>query len=164
VISADATVLAVARARGVDALFDHAEDLNGALTQAAGHYSAAGATGLLVMHGDLPLAAADELALLARTLDQGSDLVLAGARDGGTNALACLAPHPLPFLFGGRSLERHLMAARERGLRTQVVRSGGLERDIDRPEDLIWLFEAPGATAAQQLVRRMGIIERLACV
>jgi len=164
VVSRDTTVLRMAHRMGADRLIDHADDLNGALIQAATQYTQAGAQALLVLHADLPLATPEELGRMAGGLASATDITLAPARDGGTNALACVAPHPLPFLFGGRSLERHVRAAHEQRLTPHLVRSSGLERDIDRPEDLIWLLETPGETAAQRFVRQLGILERAACV
>lgn len=164
VVSRDPTVLRLAYRMGADRLLDQTRDLNGALTQAAAQYTQSGAEALLVLHGDLPLATPDELGLLAAKLTSSTDIAFAPARDGGTNALACIAPHPMPFSFGGRSLERHVHGAQEQHLTPHLVRSRGLERDIDRPEDLIWLLETPGETAAQRYVRQLGILERAACV
>jgi 2-phospho-L-lactate guanylyltransferase len=164
VVSRDTSVLRVAQQMGADRLSDQSTDLNGALTQAASQYTQAGARALLILHADLPLATPDELGRMAAKLATPNDIALAPARDAGTNALACITPHPIPFLFGGHSLERHVHAAREQRLTPHLVRSRGLERDIDRPEDLIWLLETPGQTNAQQFVRQLGILERVACV
>jgi 2-phospho-L-lactate guanylyltransferase len=164
VVSRDTSVLRVAQQMGADRLLDQSTDLNGALTQAASQYTQAGAQALLILHADLPLVTPDELGHMAAKLATPNDIALAPARDAGTNALACIAPHPIPFLFGGRSLERHVHAAREQRLTPHLIRSRGLERDIDRPEDLIWLLETPGHTNAQQFVRQLGILERAACV
>lgn len=164
VISPDATVLALARERGAEALRDHSEDLNGALAQAARHYAAAGAAAVLLMHADLPLATPAEIVDLAVTPGPPPLAALAPARDGGTNALLVRPALALPFHFGPGSLARHLQAARERGIAMRLLRSPGLELDVDRPDDLLLLAEAAGATAAQRLVRELDIAARLACV
>jgi 2-phospho-L-lactate/phosphoenolpyruvate guanylyltransferase len=164
VVSRDPVVQRAARRHGVDLFDDRADDLNGALTSAAGRYTAQGAEAILALHADLPRVAPVELSRFAEELSSGAQVVLAPARDGGTNGVAMRAPLAMPLLFGGRSLERHLAAARERGLRVALIRERGLERDIDRPEDLIWLLEDQGESIAQRLVRRWGIIERVACV
>jgi 2-phospho-L-lactate guanylyltransferase len=150
VVSRDPVVQRAARRHGVDLFDDRADDLNGALTSAAGRYTAQGAEAILALHADLPRVAPVELSRFAEELSSGAQVVL--------------APVAMPLLFGGRSLERHLAAARERGLRVALIRERGLERDIDRPEDLIWLLEDQGESIAQRLVRRWGIIERVACV
>src|SRR4051812_29709567 len=61
VISADPAVLALAAARGAEALPDHARDLNAALTQAAAHYAARGAAAVLALPADIPLVQSYEL-------------------------------------------------------------------------------------------------------
>jgi 2-phospho-L-lactate/phosphoenolpyruvate guanylyltransferase len=162
VVTHDAAVAHHAQRLGAQIFHDITQDLNTALTQAA---QAAGAGNrLLIVHADLPLLQPTEIGLFAEALDQGVQLALAAARDGGTNALACINPQPIPFHFGNASLARHLAEARERSITAQLVRSRGLERDIDRPDDLIWLAEQSGNSRAQELVRALGIIERVACV
>jgi 2-phospho-L-lactate/phosphoenolpyruvate guanylyltransferase len=164
VVSRDPTVLSVARTLGAQPIADRTDGLNAALDQAAQIARASGADRMLALHADLPLVTPGELDNICMALHEPVQLALAPARDGGTNALGCRLPPPLPFWFGRASMERHLAEARERGLATQLVRLTGLERDIDRPEDLIWLLEQPGDTLAQRYVRTIGVIERVACV
>jgi 2-phospho-L-lactate/phosphoenolpyruvate guanylyltransferase len=164
VVSRDPTVLRAARALGAQPLPDRADGLNAAIAQAAQVARAAGADHMLALHADLPLVTPAELEGICAAPRDRAQLALAPARDGGTNALGCRLPPPLPFWFGRASLERHLAEARERGLEASLVRLPGLERDIDRPEDLVWLLERPGDTLAQRYVRTLGVIERVACV
>ena len=91
-------------------------------------------------------------------------LSFAPSRDGGTNGLYRPIGLPLPFLFGPGSLARHIDAARERDIAARLFRAPGLELDIDQPDDLLRLADAPGETAAQQLVRELCVDARLACV
>jgi 2-phospho-L-lactate guanylyltransferase len=164
VVSHDSTILSLAREHGAEALRDHAGDLNGALTQAARHYAQAGAAAVLLMHADLPLATPAEIDELVGILGRESGAALASARDGGTNALLVRPPLVLPFQFGAGSQERHLRAAHERGIDVRLLRSPGLELDVDRPDDLLLLAESPGTTAAQRLVRDLDIAARMTCV
>jgi 2-phospho-L-lactate/phosphoenolpyruvate guanylyltransferase len=154
-------VLALAAARGAEALTDHAADLNAALAQAAAHYAARGAMATLVLPADVPLIQSREIDdLIASHGPRG--LVIAPSRDGGTNAL--LGGPGLPFLFGAGSLARHLDAARVRGLTARVFRSPGLEIDVDRPDDLLLLAESDGETETQRLARELCVAERVMCV
>lgn len=164
VVTPDPLIADVVQRNGAVAFHDIAADLNSALSQAAAAAATAGAKQLLIMHADLPLIQPADIRLLADALAANTHVALAPAGDGGTNALACGVPPPIPFYFGRASLARHLAEARERNSSVHFVRSRGLERDIDRPEDLIWLFEQPGDSAAQRFVRRLGILERVACV
>lgn len=88
------------------------------------------ATNLLVIHADLPLLAAADIAALLAT----SGIAIAPDRHGaGTNALALPADEKLPFAFGTDSFARHLAAA---GTQANIVRRLGLALDIDTPDDL----------------------------
>jgi 2-phospho-L-lactate guanylyltransferase len=164
VISADETVLALALALGAEALHDRAPDLNAALAQAAGHYADAGASAALVLPADVPLLTPGEIERLVATRAGASGGLIAPSRDGGTNALLIWPPLALPFLFGQQSLARHQAAAHARALALRTFHTPGLELDVDRPDDLLLLAEAAGATAAQRLVRALNLCERMACV
>src|SRR3954471_5275384 len=61
VISADPAVLALANARGAEALPDHARDLNAALAQAAARYAERGAGAALALPADIPLVRSREI-------------------------------------------------------------------------------------------------------
>jgi 2-phospho-L-lactate/phosphoenolpyruvate guanylyltransferase len=163
VVSRDGAALALAGAYGAGILPDSTPDLNAALAHGAHMLAANGATALLVLPADLPLLAPADIALLADNLGPAPSAVLAPARDGGTNALVVSPPTALPFLFGPGSLAAHLTAARERGVITRLLRSRGLELDVDVPDDLLELACASGGTAAQRLVRRLVLAEQAAC-
>jgi 2-phospho-L-lactate/phosphoenolpyruvate guanylyltransferase len=164
VISADPTVLALATARGAQALPDHAHDLNAALTQAAAHYAARGAAAVLALPADIPLVQSREIddLIAARTTPRG--MVIAPSRDGGTNALLIWPPLALPFLFGVGSQSRHLSVAHTHALAILEFRTPGLELDVDRPDDLLLLAETDGETETQRLVRELCVAERVMCV
>jgi 2-phospho-L-lactate guanylyltransferase len=164
VVSQDAEVLALAAQLGATALLERAADLNSAYEQGAVFAACSGATGLLALHADLPLAAPAEIAGLIAMGDAAGAVALAPSRDGGTNGLYRPASAALPFLFGPNSLARHVRAAHERGLAMRLFRAPGLELDIDQPDDLLLLAEAAGETRAQQLVRELCVEARLACV
>jgi len=164
VVSRDAEALALATRHGATPLIDNAEDLNGALTQAAAFATSRGATALLALPADLPLATPAEIASLIAAGVECGGVALAPSRDGGTNGLYRPAGIALPFLFGADSLARHMAAARERGLAARLLRTPGLELDVDRPDDLLRLAETDGETAAQQLARELCVDARLACV
>jgi 2-phospho-L-lactate guanylyltransferase len=163
VVSRDGAALALAGEYGAGILPDTTPNLNAALTHGAHMLAAGGVTSLLVLPADLPLLAAPDIALLVGALGPAPAAVLAPARDGGTNALVVSPADALPFLFGHGSLPAHLAAARESGVAARLVRSRGLELDIDLPDDLLELACASGGTAAQRLVRRLVLAEQAAC-
>jgi 2-phospho-L-lactate guanylyltransferase len=135
-------VAARARARGAEALISPGVGpgrplsviVDEALTVLAARGAGAG-TAVVIM-GDLPALAADDVrALLALLADH--DVVLApDAAETGTNALALRLPPPMPTRFcGGESLAPHLAEAAARHLRVAMCRRAGLGIDVDQPED-----------------------------
>jgi 2-phospho-L-lactate/phosphoenolpyruvate guanylyltransferase len=116
---------------------DGNRDLNADVAAAARLVQSDGATDLLLVMADLPYLAADDIAAV---LDAGrqSSVVIAEAKDGGTNALLLRPPTVLDFSFatGQPSAHRHAELARAGGVEPVIVRRPGLARDIDTPADL----------------------------
>jgi 2-phospho-L-lactate guanylyltransferase len=149
VISQSSEILALAARLGATALPEvpHSEQsdlpaavdsaLNAAIAQGAAEAVRHGATALLVVAGDLPLADAPSLGELVRSLHGERGLAIAPDRHGtGTNVLFACPPDAIPFAFGGGSLERHRTLAEAAGLLVVLNRAPELTLDIDTPEDL----------------------------
>jgi 2-phospho-L-lactate guanylyltransferase len=138
VASDDPEVLTLAAELGARKLSGVGDtDLNAAAATAARVVQADGATDLLLLTGDLPyLSTADITALIeaGRT----SAVVIAEAKDGGTNALLLRPPTAIGFAFTTRqpSAKLHVELARKAGIEPAIVRRPGLARDIDTPADL----------------------------
>ena len=130
VVSRDETVLAIAGDAGAEGLAE-AGGLNEALESASRRLAERGASRILVLAADLPLARAESIASLL----EGGDVAIAPSYDGGTNALAC-APGTFAFAFGPDSAARHLSAAAAAGLRAGRIDLPSLALDIDTPQDL----------------------------
>lgn len=162
VVGRDPDALRLVQAYAAEWLFDSTRDLNSALRLGAQYAYAQQAKILLLLHADVPLISTGDLERLAHIIQSEGGLVLAPSRDGGTNALACRTPVPIPLCFGRRSLAMHLDAARRRSLHTQLLCSTSL-RDIDRPEDLLWLMEQHAKRITHTFVQTLGLIERAAC-
>lgn len=110
--------------------------LNGSVQQAAAMLAGRGARELLVMHGDLPLAHADDIDELVR---QGRHTGLALAPDRahvGTNAIYLPTGTDFRFQFGTHSFARHLAESLRCGRVPAVVERSGLAFDVDLPADL----------------------------
>ena len=139
VVSPDPAVLAAARAAGAVPLAQRnamRDGLNGALEEARAWAEARDAEALLVVLGDLPLLAPEDVdAMLA--LAGTAAMVLAPDRhERGTNALLLRPPGAIPFAFGPDSLARHRAAAAARGVPAHFYRSPGTALDLDTPDDL----------------------------
>jgi 2-phospho-L-lactate guanylyltransferase len=147
VISRDTAAYQTATAYGAAIVVDQTTDLNAALRQAAADVPDDAA--ILVAPSDIPLLRAEDVVALSEI----SGVALIPAHDGGTNLLLVQPARGWTFLFGSNSCARHCAEARSRGLPVHIVRRPHLERDIDEIDDLIWLVQHPGHTAAQRLAR-----------
>jgi 2-phospho-L-lactate guanylyltransferase len=106
----------------VETWTDEAVGLNAALGAAV---ERAGVP-VLIVHADLPDITTEDVFAV---LDAPGDIVIARARDGGTNAL--LLRSELRPAFGRLSALRHAQRARAAGLRATVIDRPGLALDVD---------------------------------
>jgi 2-phospho-L-lactate guanylyltransferase len=116
---------------------DGTGDLNADVTEAARLVEREGASHLLLVMADLPyLSAADIAALVEAGRD--NPVVIAEAKDGGTNAMLLAPPTVLEFAFATHrpSATFHAESARRAGIEPVILRRPGLARDIDTPADL----------------------------
>ncbi|MDE0463191.1 MAG: 2-phospho-L-lactate guanylyltransferase [Caldilineaceae bacterium] len=151
VVSRDTHALAAAKRAGSRALPEESQpctpndtesepQLNAALTQAARHAAAHGATKLLVLPTDMPNLTADDVRTMAASRGPEPQITIAPSRDGGTNALMLQPPQAIPFAFGRDSFLRHQRLAAQAGIPVHVVQSDSLLFDIDLPEDYRLVF------------------------
>jgi 2-phospho-L-lactate guanylyltransferase len=131
-------VLATVREAGLAVQVAPAErELNADVTAAARRAQNDGARELLLVMADLPYLAASDIAAMIEA-GRTSDVVIAEAKDGGTNALLLRPPTVLKFAFttARPSARYHADHARNVGIEPVIVRRPGLARDIDTPDDL----------------------------
>jgi 2-phospho-L-lactate guanylyltransferase len=91
---------------------------------------------LLLIPGDVPVWMRGEVRAL---FDAGRehDVVIARARDGGTNALLLRLPTPFEFRYGPDSAAGHLHVAQTAGLSVITYQLPFLAHDIDVPADCL---------------------------
>lgn len=92
---------------------------------------------LIVLHADLPGITPAEIDRLAGAPE--GVIAIGPDRHGkGTNALSLPLPRAkdFTFAFGPDSYARHVAEAGRLGIAIETIRSPGLERDVDEPEDL----------------------------
>jgi 2-phospho-L-lactate guanylyltransferase len=135
-------VLATLREAGLDAIHvasadEGTGDLNADVTAAARRVQDEGADQLLLVMADLPYLSVADIAHLVET-GRKNPIVIAEAKDGGTNALLLRPPTVLTFAFATSrpSAAFHADHARNAGIEPAIVRRPGLARDIDTPDDL----------------------------
>jgi 2-phospho-L-lactate guanylyltransferase len=154
VVSPDAAVLAFARKLGAQPIREppRPRGLNAALTFASDALSAQGASGLLVLPVDVPLATTVDIEAILNHMNASPSIVLCPSRSGGTNALALRPPGLIPFRFGHRSSAAYRREAHARGLPLAVLPLPSLALDIDRPNDLTAVLAHPNGSRSQQLL------------
>jgi 2-phospho-L-lactate guanylyltransferase (CobY/MobA/RfbA family) len=133
--------------------------LNPSLDAAGAELAERGASGLLVVLGDVAGALAADLGALFDALDGlgGRGVVLAPSRDGGTSALL-RAPHAvIPNHFGKDSAAAHRDLARSGGVPCSELPLPSLAIDLDRVEDVEALLRVErGADRTRALLRELG--------
>lgn len=128
VLAADDEVAAWAHSSGWSSAVDAGGGLDGAATAAA-QRALAGGVPWLIVHADLPLLTAADIASALRPLASGTE-VIAPSNDGGTSLLG--AARPIRFGYGPASFHRHLPRLRH----PEVVVRLGLALDLDDATDL----------------------------
>lgn len=149
----------LAREFAVDVFEETIRGLTGAVTEASDHVAARGGAGTLIVHGDVPLLTATEVAAV---LDGHEDITLVPDRyDVGTNCIAATPPNAMRYQFDGTSFAPHQALARTAGIEPRVVRLPGLGLDIDTLEALRDFSELPGDTGTHRYLRESGLASRL---
>jgi 2-phospho-L-lactate guanylyltransferase len=96
-----------------------------------------GATSVVICMSDLPDLTVQDIANVARALDESDVVLVPDLLQRGTNVIAVKPPTGLPSCLGHEdSLRRHHARARELGLTVSVQLSSGIGFDVDSPGDL----------------------------
>lgn len=96
-----------------------------------------GATNVMICMGDLPELTVEDIASVARQLDESDIVLVPDLLQQGTNVIAMKPATALPSCLGHEdSLQRHHAKALELGLSVSVQLCSGIGFDVDRPRDL----------------------------
>lgn len=128
VVTGDDRVSSWAASLGVPALTDQGAGLSAAAAVGV-DWAEATRSPWLVLHSDLPLLLASDLAPLADALASGRETI-APSSDGGTSALG--GRRRISFAYGEGSFSAHLGRLND----PVIVTSLGLLHDLDTPDDL----------------------------
>jgi len=131
VVCDDEEVARWAAASGAMVLPEPGRGLNGAVSSGVERLGQAGATEVLVVHSDLPLARG-----LARLAGFGGVTLVPDRDEDGTNVVGVPPLCGFRFSYGRGSFRRHLEEAGRRGLQVRVVRDEALGADVDLPADI----------------------------
>jgi 2-phospho-L-lactate guanylyltransferase len=126
---------------GARLIVQHGMGLNRGLDEAREAALRDGIELLIVLHGDLPNLAPDDVRAIVAASHAQRSVAIAPDRAGtGTNGLALRPPDIIGFRFGGGSLAAHREEAVAAGVEPVLVARDGLAFDLDTPHDLArWL-------------------------
>ena len=136
VVSESLDVLGLAQSYEANTLFDDGEKgLNGALAFACDWVKQSGYDSQLIIPGDIAVLNPEEISQL---IDAAKDtqVVIAVAKDGGTNALLTSPPDAINFEYGSNSAIAHKNNANAKQLDSQSLHFTNLALDIDHSDDL----------------------------
>lgn len=120
-----------------------------------------GAERALLVPGDCPALAPDEVSRLLSRAPQDPSVVIVPDRHGsGTNALLLTPPAAVGPSFGAGSFARHAARAAAAGATVKVCELPSLGLDVDTPADLSALREALGARP-EGAERTRAVLDRL---
>ncbi len=96
-----------------------------------------GAGSVMICMSDLPDLTVQDIASVARQLDESDVVLVPDLLQQGTNVIAVKPATGLPSCLGHEdSLQRHHARARDLGLTVSIQLSSGIAFDVDRPDDL----------------------------
>lgn len=138
--------------------------LNAAVGAGAQRAAQLGAQAVLVVHGDLPLLATDEITQIlqtAATLPTPAVVLVSDRREQGSNCLLCAPPTVLAFQYGENSFAHHRHSALAAGVAVKTLQLDGAACDIDTPADLLTLLDCQAARHSVRYLHDSGIAGRL---
>ena len=136
VVSESLEVLTLAQSYEANTLFDDgANGLNGALRFACDWVKQSGYDSQLIIPGDIAVLDPTEIVTLIDAAQE-SQVVIAVAKDGGTNALLTSPPDAIDFEYGKASASAHKANAINKHLKYHCLHFTNLALDIDHSEDL----------------------------
>jgi len=157
VVSSDRYATDLARKLGFQVMADANKGETEAIATATKTCIERGLDDVLVLPADIPLIQVWELEKIFATAPHEGSVLVPSADRRGTNAAWRRPAGLFPLRFGNDSFVPHLAAARASRKPCVVLTLPGIALDIDNPEDLRALAEAPGETRAQRLVRQFDL-------
>lgn len=136
VVSESKSVLVLAETYDAHTLFDDGrQGLNGALNRACTWVKQAGFTQQLIIPSDIAVLDQMEITALLQA-SENAQVVIALAKDGGTNALLTSPPDAIDFMYGHHSAQKHKSKADINAMACVCLQLPHLSLDIDLSHDL----------------------------
>ena len=131
-----------------------------AIEMATRSCEARGVHSTLVIPGDIPLIEAADLRAIYDASPKTGSVLVPSTDKRGTNAVLRRPASLFPLRFGNDSFMPHLTAAIATNKSCVVLSLPRIGLDIDTPEDLHQLAQAPGEKRSQMLARKLGFGEK----
>ncbi|MFQ5661125.1 MAG: 2-phospho-L-lactate guanylyltransferase [Gammaproteobacteria bacterium] len=109
---------------------------------------------IAIIPADVPQLVPADLHSLNQNHEDGLTLCPA-VMDGGTNAVVFSPPLRVPLMFGPDSSIKYQREAGKLGVPARTEHLPGLERDMDRPDDLFWLSQQPSGKRAWSYIKEL---------
>lgn len=155
VVTSDAFATDLAREHGFDVIRDEANvSESDAIAMATGNCIERGIQSTLVIPGDIPLIDAEDLRAIYAAAPPAGSVLVPSADKRGSNAVLRRPAALFPLRFGNDSFVPHLHAAIATNATCVVLPLPRIGLDIDTPEDLLQLAQAPGDKPSQLLARK----------
>lgn len=141
ILTASAELAVRTHAAGAQVLRENAATgLNAAASRAAQWAVTQDYQRLIIVPADIPVLLREEVEQMLALAGK-YDVVIAEARDGGTNMLLMSPPRDIPFQYGLGSALRHETVARANGLSAKRRYLPFLGHDLDTPDDCLVLSQ-----------------------
>jgi 2-phospho-L-lactate/phosphoenolpyruvate guanylyltransferase len=158
VVTSDESAARLARELGAEVIDDISESgTNAAVARGLRVLTSRGQRGAIVVPGDIPLTTADELHEILSQARFCPIVLIAAARDGGTNLMLTQPPDLLKPCFGPDSFAKHVAAARAMGIEPCILQLDGIGLDIDSSDDLATLIAHRSSTCAGEFLEQLQI-------
>jgi len=151
VVSPDPDVKALAERFACDYLPETelgVQGFNAGMNATVARLAEAGVSGVMIIHGDLPLLSDEDLATMLDThagLDAPAVTIATDRHGLGSNCVLCSPATGFEFQFGENSLRKHVSQARDKEMAVRVLRLPGTALDIDTADDFEKLLAVPRA-------------------
>ena len=158
-VTSDRFALQLADSRGLDVIHDtrnrsETDAIEAATEVAAGR----GEESTLVLPADIPLLEAEDIRAIYQAAPKRGSVLVPSRDQRGTNAVLRRPAALFPLAFGTDSFMPHLAAAIATGSTCVVLSLARIALDVDTPEDLCRMAQAPGQKRSQLLARELGFL------
>ena len=156
VVTSDRFALDLAKQHGFEIIRDDSNlSETDAIAMATDVCASRGIETTLVLPGDIPLIDAEDMHTIYGNAPASGSVLVPSSDKRGSNAVLRRPAGLFPLRFGNDSFLPHLAAAIATDTSCMVLSLPRIGLDVDTPEDLLQLAQAPGEKPSQLLARKL---------